>query len=186
MINARRVALVSVSLLEIFIFGGMQFGWFALVFILKQEGVLKNLCVTQQFDNSTEEISHIEDCFPQDEQFNLIFSIGIAIFTVLSVVNGQLYQSFDIKRIRMIYISIGVAGLLFLAFTSTVSPWFALPGIVLVGTGGQSLLLSDYIQIPVSLQRGSSIYIGLMNGCYDSSVLTFMLVKVCPKNHSVR
>ncbi|XP_033726955.1 solute carrier family 43 member 3-like isoform X2 [Pecten maximus] len=104
MINARRVALVSVSLLEIFIFGGMQFGWFALVFILKQEGVLKNLCVTQQFDNSTEEISHIEDCFPQDEQFNLIFSIGIAIFTVLSVVNGQLYQSFDIKRIRMIYI----------------------------------------------------------------------------------
>ncbi|XP_033731383.1 uncharacterized protein LOC117321017 [Pecten maximus] len=73
--------------------------------------------------------------------------------------------------------SIGVAGLLFLAFTSTVSPWFALPGIVLVGTGGQSLLLSDYIQIPVSLQRGSSIYIGLMNGCYDSSVLTFMLVK---------
>ncbi|XP_069106849.1 equilibrative nucleobase transporter 1-like [Argopecten irradians] len=174
MLSAKHFILIILSLAELFLFGGIQFGWFALVFILKQEGVFKSLCVIEQYDNST---SIAEDCFPQDEQFNLIFSIGIAVFTVVSAINGQLYQAFDVKRIRIIFIAIGVCGILLFAFTSKEMPWLTLPGLIIVGVAGQSLLISNYIQIPVLLHKGSSIYLGLLNGCYDSSVLTFMLVK---------
>ena len=97
MISAKDVALISLSLLELLLFGGMQFGWFALVFILKQEDVFESFCVSGQHNNSTGDTSTTKDCFPQDEQFNLIFSIGIAIFTIFSAINGQLYQTFDIK-----------------------------------------------------------------------------------------
>ncbi|XP_033731300.1 solute carrier family 43 member 3-like isoform X1 [Pecten maximus] len=47
----------------------------------------------------------------------------------------------------------------------------------MVGMAGVSLLVSNFIQVPFILPKGSSIYIGLLNGCFDSSVLTFMLVK---------
>ncbi|XP_069107507.1 equilibrative nucleobase transporter 1-like [Argopecten irradians] len=173
--NTRRAALVLISLLEIFLFGGIQFGWFALVFILKQDGLFKDFCVSKSGGNAT--VTESSDCVLQDEQFTLIFSIGNAVFTVGTIVNGKLYQLLSIKRTRMLYISLEVAGILFFAFASSDYPWLLLPGIVLVGTSGVALLVSNFIQIPLLLQKGSSIYVGLLNGCYDSSVLTFMLVK---------
>ncbi|XP_060079465.1 equilibrative nucleobase transporter 1-like [Ylistrum balloti] len=177
MYGTRRAALVCVSLLEIFLFGGMQFGWHALVFILKQEGLFNTFCVPESEGNSTELTSKSEDCFLQDEQFNLVFSCGVAIFTLGTIVNGKLFLSFGIKWTRLLYITLAVAGILFLAFSSPDNPWLVLPGIVFVGVTGVALLVSNFIQIPFLLPRGSSIYIGLLNGCYDSSVLTFMFVK---------
>ncbi|XP_060079462.1 equilibrative nucleobase transporter 1-like [Ylistrum balloti] len=174
--NAKLVALLFTSLLEIFFFGGMQFGWVALVFILKLEGVFKNLCISESPSNTTLVTSE-DSCVPQDEQFNLIFSIGIAVSTIGTIVHGQLYMSFEIKRIRTISMPLGVAGILLLAFTSPEIPWLLLPGITAVSVAGTSLLVSNFKQVPFLLSRGSSIYIGLLNGCYDSSVLTFMLVK---------
>ncbi|XP_060063265.1 equilibrative nucleobase transporter 1-like [Ylistrum balloti] len=182
MSNVRVAALVVLSLLEILFFGGMQYGWFAFAFILKQEGVFRNLCVLK--DNAMESNASfgngtlgVVDCFPQDEQFNLIFSIGVAVFSSLTFVSGQLFLSFDIKRIRTLCISLGLAGILCFALISQDNPWLSLPGIMLTGLAGQALMIADYVQVLPLLRKRSPIYIGLINGCMDSSVLTMMIVK---------
>ncbi|XP_021351814.1 solute carrier family 43 member 3-like isoform X2 [Mizuhopecten yessoensis] len=121
--SLRVVSLVGFSLLEVLFFGGIQYGWFALVFILKQEGVFENLCVLE--DNvsksnvsSSNVTSDSDGCFLQDERFNLIFSVGVGIFTVATFLAGQLYLSFDTKLIRAIHMAMAVAGILCFAFTS--------------------------------------------------------------------
>ncbi|XP_069125680.1 equilibrative nucleobase transporter 1-like [Argopecten irradians] len=170
------------ALLEILLFGGVQWGWVAYVFILKQEGVFENLCFLTKIEvqlnkTSENETTTFKDCFPQDERLNLIFTIGVGVFLGLIFLSGQLFMIFSVKKIRMSFMVMEVAGIMCFAFTSPGNPWLPLPGIVLTGTAGQALLISNYKQVIPLLPRRSSIYVGLLNGCIDSSVISMMAVK---------
>ncbi|XP_069125769.1 equilibrative nucleobase transporter 1-like [Argopecten irradians] len=115
---------------------------------------------------------------PHDERLNLIFTIGVGVFLGLIFLSGQLFMIFSVKKIRMSFMVMEVAGIMCFAFTSPGNPWLPLPGIVLTGTAGQALLISNYKQVIPLLPRRSSIYVGLLNGCIDSSVISMMAVKV--------
>ncbi|XP_069111667.1 equilibrative nucleobase transporter 1-like [Argopecten irradians] len=187
--SLRLAALVLFSLLEVLLFGGLQYGWFSLLFVLKQENVFRNLCLNRNNNTSVNEVSSSngsieassEDCFPQDERFNLVFSIGIAVFTIIIVLFGQLYFKFGVKKIRTISTLLLVSGVLCFGFTSSDHPFLVIPGIVCVGVGGLSLLISN-MQVAVLLPKASSLYVGIMNGSFDSSVVTQMAVKALYEN----
>ncbi|XP_033762512.1 solute carrier family 43 member 3-like [Pecten maximus] len=179
----RKAAVVLLSLLEVLLFGGLQYGWVSLLYIIKQEKVFENLCFKS--NNVTSGNGSLstsdETCLPQDERFNLVFSIGIAVFTLISALTGHLYYKFGVKKVRALSITVLVAGVISFGFTSQEIPWLVLPGIVFVGVAGLSLLISN-MQVAVLLPKASSVYIGLLSGCYDSSVVTQMAVKALYEN----
>ncbi|XP_060086161.1 equilibrative nucleobase transporter 1-like [Ylistrum balloti] len=181
--SVRIAILILLSLLEILLFGGIQYGWPSLLYILKQEHFFEELCIEGNnvtSGNGTYEVSNA-DCLSQDEIFNLIFSVGIVIFTVICVVMGHMYFKFGVKRVRTLSIFVLVAGVLCFGFTSPEFPWLVLPGIVFVGVAGISLIISN-MQVAVLVPKGSSVYVGLLNGCFDSSVVTQMVVKALYEN----
>lgn len=100
--RSRTIALVVSSFLEILLFGGLQYGWFSLLFILKQENVFQHLCAEGSVPTPGNGSRHTsgEVCNQQDERFNLLFSIGGAAFTVLCVFTGQFYYRLAIKAVR--------------------------------------------------------------------------------------
>ncbi|XP_033761550.1 solute carrier family 43 member 3-like [Pecten maximus] len=176
--------LVFTSLLEICFFGGLQYGWVSLIYILKQEDVYKNLCIVTDRNTSSGSDSGSNDgCYAQDERFNLLFSVGFAVFNITGFICGEMYTKFatETRKIRIGSIFILIAGLLCFAFTSPDIPWLVLPGVVFVGVAGTSFLISN-MQVAVLLPKGSSVYVGLINGCYDSSVVTQMAVKALYEN----
>lgn len=102
--TTRKFALVLISLFEILLFGGLQYGWGSLLFILKEEKLFEHLCdgngTALNATKTENTVARQVDCFERDERFNLIFSVALATMTALNVVFGQFHYVIGIKPTR--------------------------------------------------------------------------------------
>lgn len=120
--------------------------------------------------------NNLVSCTAQNDRLNLLFSIGVAVLTVFDFSSGLVNQRFGNTKTRLFFIVLFAIGALSTAFASTDIPWLILPGIILTGIGGFALVITN-IRITSFLTQGSSIYIGFLNGCYDSSASVQIIVK---------
>ena len=99
-------ALVTLSAIEIFLFGGIIYGWGSYVFILKSEGFFSDLCT---FDNITKinaSITTTTSCSEQDERLNMIFAIALSLGAGLCFYIGYLNSRFGplVTRLSHMYV----------------------------------------------------------------------------------
>lgn len=92
----QRYSILVWSVLEIFLFSALVFGWAALVVVLKQENVFGDLCEYNDEGNRT------KDCTKQDERLNLVFLIGGISFASNGVVSGAFLDHFGPRKTRLL------------------------------------------------------------------------------------
>jgi len=101
--------LVFVSLLEISLFGGIQLGWSSILYILKAEGFYQDLCSNTTFNidllNTSTPNGAVasNSCFSQDKQLHLLYSISLALFSILGVISGEMLYKLGTKTTRIIF-----------------------------------------------------------------------------------
>lgn len=129
-----RVLTVVTQAIEVYIFGGLIFGFNTLVYLLKKERIYSSLC-DEEFllSNSTVEIS----CNEQDVIFTEICAAGIVSFYVFIFSGGLLLDTYGLWLIRLIMSLALTTGGLSLAFSTVYAP---LLWVVAIAWGGQAAL----------------------------------------------
>lgn len=197
--NFKKLTIVLITLIETPLFGGLLLGWSSLVYVLKEEGLFENLCDhhsnngnlkadltpenstnitnTTNEDISERKVNIKQLCTEQDTQLNLIFSIALSIGNVCTVFIGIADNRLGTKMTRLIFMTLFASGSMLLAFTSKENPWLLLPGLFFIAIGGFCLLMTN-IHISFILNRGSTVYIGIISGCFDGSAAVQWVIKV--------
>ncbi|KAJ8304081.1 hypothetical protein KUTeg_017664 [Tegillarca granosa] len=192
--NFKKLTIVLITLIETLLFGGLLLGWSSLVYVLKEEGLFENLCDhhsnngnlkadltpenstnitnTTNEDISESKVNIKQLCTEQDTQLNFIFSIALSIGNVCTVFIGIADNRLGTKMTRTLFAS----GSMLLAFTSKENPWLLLPGLFFIAIGGFCLLMTN-IHISFILNRGSTVYIGIISGCFDGSATVQWVIK---------
>ncbi|KAK3594304.1 hypothetical protein CHS0354_012056 [Potamilus streckersoni] len=175
----RHVILIWVCF-EVICFGGIQYGWGALVYILKDEGIHDELCIEEprggnSTTNSTAAVA--VHCPDQDARFNLYYSVVMSAFMVFVILGGTLFSKFGTRIVRLIFICMFWAGCLMTAFTTTGTPWLICPGLIFVAGGGFVFILTSS-QVANLYSKRSSTVLGTLNGLMDSSSVIQQAVKL--------
>ncbi|XP_052094379.1 equilibrative nucleobase transporter 1-like [Mytilus californianus] len=129
---------------------------------------------TDSLENTT---IHRNACKEQQEQLHLLYSISMVPIFLLSVWWGPLIYKFGVTGPKILSIVLICCGCLFLGFVNQDIPLLIIPGMVCVGVGGICLLVIN-LQISSLLTIGSGLYVAVLSGACDSSVITFRIVKV--------
>ncbi|CAH1803126.1 unnamed protein product [Owenia fusiformis] len=116
-------------------------------------------------------------CAAQDEQFNLVFAIGVAVVGVLLVLSGTIYDKFGTLTTRLIGSVIFLSGSLTIAFSTPAIPYVLYPSVICVMYGGFFILMTN-MQLGNLLNRGRNTLICIVDGAFDSSAFVLLLVKV--------
>ncbi|CAH1801296.1 unnamed protein product [Owenia fusiformis] len=116
-------------------------------------------------------------CAAQDEQFNLIFAIAVAIKGVLLVLTGSMYDKLGTLTTRLLGSVIFLSGSLMIAFSKPAIPYVLYPAVLCVMYGGFFILMTN-MQLGNLLKRGRNTLICIMNGAFDSSAFVLLLIKV--------
>ncbi|VDI06680.1 MFS transporter, LAT3 family, solute carrier family 43, member 3 [Mytilus galloprovincialis] len=116
-------------------------------------------------------------CKEQQEQLHLLYSISMVPIFILGLCWGPLIYKFGVTGPKILSIIITCCGCLFLGFVNRDMPLLIVPGMVCVGVGGICLLTIN-LKISSLLTIGSGLYIAILSGACDSSVITFRIIKV--------
>ncbi|XP_059147498.1 equilibrative nucleobase transporter 1-like [Physella acuta] len=190
-----RVVYALWAFLECLGFGGLIYGWGSLLFVLKTEGLYKDLCplIENQTDTdnstillsenatSTNQTAQKGNCPERDARLNLVFTIGTSMFCVGCFVMGQINFKFGTRVSRIGATALFVIGSLLVAFTSNDVPWLIFPGLSMLGAGGITFLMSN-MQISVLFPKLGTLIVGLLCGGFDASSGVQLLVKVGHEN----
>lgn len=186
------------ALLECVGFGGLIYGWGSLVYILKDEGLYSDLCPSSNISttnsssnvssssNASDENKKVEiPCLERDDRLSLVFTIGSSMFCVGCFLMGQVNYKFGTRISRIVATVLFSVGSLMIAFTTNDVPWPIFPGLILLGTGGITYLMTN-MQISALFPRFGSFIVGLLCGGFDSSSGIQLMVKFGYENGITR
>ncbi|GFY60072.1 solute carrier family 43 member 3 [Trichonephila inaurata madagascariensis] len=114
------------GLFETFVFTGNIFGWTALHYMLRQEGIYEHVCDTQGNDthtyaNETESsavnLRGYRTCEAQDSILNLAYTIGSFCMGSTSFVWGFLLDKWGLRNVRLIINGLITSGCILLSLT---------------------------------------------------------------------
>ncbi|PVD38807.1 hypothetical protein C0Q70_01430 [Pomacea canaliculata] len=178
---------------EVFLFGGLLFGWGSLVFVLKEHGVYSHLCdntndtspmgnttvttITTLF-NQTQDggPSKSSSCAARDKMLSLVFTIASLMNCAGSAVMGQINFKFGTRVTRLCAFFVFLTGGLLTSFTTEDRSWIIFPGMSLLSIGGISLLMTN-AQFSMLFTKGSSTVIGVVCGAFDGSAGIMIILK---------
>ncbi|XP_025095675.1 large neutral amino acids transporter small subunit 4-like [Pomacea canaliculata] len=99
-----RFLYVTWAVLETMLFGGLMNGWASLVFILKEDGLYRDLCENNSsltlLGNGSSPHSSI--CTEQDAMLNLWFSIATGLRNIFGIVIGLIIFKFGTRVARLL------------------------------------------------------------------------------------
>ena len=104
-IGWKKWVLTGWALIEIFLFGGVFYGWGSLVFILKNDGIYADLCPYNLPIDSSNGTAVTHDngvCEAQDSKMMLCFTIASALFCVGGAVFGHINYKFGTRVTRIL------------------------------------------------------------------------------------
>lgn len=170
--TAKRLATLISGLLECMCFAGVIFGWASLVYVLKDLGYFKDLCIF-----SGNQTTNVTDCSAQDEQFSLIFTIGSFMNNFMTFPTGYIFDRFGTTVARLLAISSYTTGTLLIAFSTAATALMLFPALSLLSVGGILLILTN-MQVGNLFGKHRSTVITLYNGAFDSSSAVFLVIKL--------
>ncbi|XP_069765950.1 equilibrative nucleobase transporter 1-like isoform X2 [Narcine bancroftii] len=165
----RYVALLT-GILECGGIAGVIFGWPSLVYILKKEQYFADICPTESNGTTV-------GCDRQDERFSLIFTLASFANNFMSLPNGLLFDHCGTSVTRAVGISLHTSSTLMIAFSDAATAYILFPALCCTAIGGIIFLITN-LQIGNLFGEHRSTVITLYNGAFDSSSITFLIVKV--------
>ncbi|KAJ8358560.1 hypothetical protein SKAU_G00150850 [Synaphobranchus kaupii] len=164
------------GLVECLLFSGVIFGWASLVFILKDTGYFSDQCVNVTGPNDT----HYTDCSEQDKHFSLVFTIASFLQNLISLLNGIFFDHFGTMASRLLAMERK-----FVQGIMKLGSWDI--GIVTIEC---SMVTTFCIESREKLHQSQGTLMGnlfdkhrssiitLYNGAFNSSAITFLIVKI--------
>ncbi|XP_076459583.1 equilibrative nucleobase transporter 1-like [Babylonia areolata] len=117
------------------------------------------------------------NCPDRDKRLTLLFTIGSMLYCVGCAVIGQINFKFGTRITRLFGLVSFIAGSLLVGFTTHDCPWLFFPGLVLLGSGGAILLVTN-MQFSMLFTEGSSTVVSVLSGAFDGSSGVMLIVKL--------
>jgi len=171
---------VVTAFLEILFFGGVIFGFSSLQYVLEQEGYFEYLCnnsARHLISNSTNSsnFTHIT-CGEQEANFNLAFTLGTSFLYFAGIPWGYLLDHYGTWVFRTILTTLWSVGYALLTISTPSTSVLLFPAMILFGTAGIGILMSNY-QIANLAKSVRSSLLTFMNGLFSSAVVAFFFFK---------
>ncbi|XP_035213662.1 solute carrier family 43 member 3-like [Stegodyphus dumicola] len=189
------------GLLETYIFTGCIFGWTALHYMLRQEGIYSTVCktdgLTSLMNVSLWNASHSENesrftssteiptqkinvgyttCEEQDRILNLAYTIGSFCMGSTSFIWGFLLDRWGLRNVRLIINGLITSGCILLSLTIKETSFLLFPSLILVCLAGVPLRLAN-MQIADLFPEKRSTIITLYSGAFSASASVFVFIK---------
>ncbi|XP_030848063.1 solute carrier family 43 member 3 [Strongylocentrotus purpuratus] len=196
------IVVVIFGALENLIHAGVIFGWPSLVFVLKDIGYYSDKCpedptptgasrknattdgvyntsVTMTISTTT--TSDEVFCEEQDAALVLVYTVATVILPLSLLPAGYLLLITGGRNSRIVFSVMMICGYACLALSSPDIPSLLYPASILLGAAGLIIILASF-EIANLFPTQKSTVIGVMNGCYDTSTLIFLLIKIAYEN----
>lgn len=163
--------------LETVIFTGNIFGWAALNYMLKQQGVYRHLCPLSNHssDNNSTVITETV-CPERDKMLNLAFTVGSFCTGFTAFIWGFLLDSWGLRTVRLLINALVTSGTIMLSVTGPDTSYLIFPGLTLMCLAGVPLRIAN-MQIANLFPRQRSTVISLYSGGFSASASVFALIK---------
>ncbi|XP_055940776.1 equilibrative nucleobase transporter 1-like [Argiope bruennichi] len=174
------------GLFETFVFTGNIFGWTALHYMLRQEGIYEHVC-EPQFHNDTSLNANVTNvpsynlkgyrmCESQDSILNLAYTIGSFCMGSTSFVWGFLLDKWGLRNVRLIINGLITSGCILLSLTIKETSFLLFPSLILMCVAGVPLRLAN-MQIADLFPEQRSTVITLYSGAFSASASVFVFIK---------
>ncbi|CAL1299554.1 unnamed protein product [Larinioides sclopetarius] len=172
------------GLFETFVFTGNIFGWTALHYMLRQEGIYEDACEprndTAHYANVTDVPSYnlkgYRTCESQDSILNLAYTIGSFCMGSTSFVWGFLLDKWGLRNVRLIINGLITSGCILLSLTVKETSFLLFPSLILMCVAGVPLRLAN-MQIADLFPERRSTVITLYSGAFSASASVFVFIK---------
>jgi len=154
---------------EVYVYGGLVFGFNTLVYILKKEGLYSHLCDGTETGHGNATIGNetVITCNAQEIIFTEIATVGFVSFYIAIFSGGILLDKFGLWLIRILLSVALTTGGIGLAFAKEFEPLLWLVGAAWGAQGALALLVSLPIANLFPAQRCTILT--FLVGCFDSS-----------------
>jgi len=151
-------------------------GWGSAVYIFKEEGFFSSEC-TESYQRSILNGTCAESCVSQDAHFNSILVAAVASYEIGGAFFGWIFDQYGTGKTRIAVNVSQTVGILCLAFATQDTSWLLYLGAIIIGMSGIMVLVTN-MQIGNLYGEKRALVVTFLNGVYDSSSCTFMLLKV--------
>ncbi|XP_064116020.1 equilibrative nucleobase transporter 1-like isoform X1 [Macrobrachium nipponense] len=194
MSRGHRWFVLLTGLIETSLWSGNIFGWASLVHIMKTQGVFRHLCpdeflgggnktaVTSLSWNETADggdahgLEFTRGCRAQDEQFTLIGTVAIVMYTTPGILVGyglhHLGQAFT-RITASVLISLGFV---LLSLTSEATPNYLWGGSILLSVGGNMIRVACF-EFGNLFPKQRNTVMAIISGIYTISAALFMVMQ---------
>lgn len=165
-LRVRQTLGIIFGVTEMLFFGGIIFGFNALIPILKTESIYSHLCLKNQ-----------SLCPEQNVMFGFAFTTYMAVQMVMLTVVGLLIDNVGLRIVKLgsaILFSLG-AGLF--AVITTETPWLIFPAGCFLCVGGMANLICTF-SVSKLFGKTSTIMLAFIIGAFDASSCIFALAGI--------
>ncbi|KAG8198507.1 hypothetical protein JTE90_017373 [Oedothorax gibbosus] len=182
--QSTRYFILWYGLFETFVFTGNIFGWTALHYMLRQEGIYEHLCdnstLGTAYPNVTNtaelKVSPPRTCDRQDSLLNLAYTVGSFCMGSTSFVWGFLLDTWGLRNVRLIINGLITSGCILLSLTIRETSFLLFPSLILICVAGVPLRLAN-MQIADLFPEHRSTIITLYSGAFTASASVFVFIK---------
>ncbi|KAJ8042833.1 Solute carrier family 43 member 3 [Holothuria leucospilota] len=177
--QVERVLIFGFAIFEILFFGGIFYGWPAMVFVLKSKGYFSHLCPLLDINatSSSNEADTYQVCDEQDAMLSLVFTVGLFSLQSTVFLGGLILDHFGTRVVRLIVNIFVTTGLLCFSLSSPSRPYLLFPAAMLMSGGGIVILISS-IQVGNLFGRRKATVITILSGTFDSSTVVMFIIKI--------
>ncbi|XP_023237546.1 solute carrier family 43 member 3-like isoform X1 [Centruroides sculpturatus] len=163
--------------LETVVFTGNIFGWAALNYMLKRQGVYRHLCPPSNFTlDANATVSQESGCHEQDQMLNLAFTVGSFCTGFTAFVWGFLLDSWGLRTVRLLINGLIASGTIMLSVTNPETSYLIFPGLTLMCLAGVPLRIAN-MQIANLFPKQRSTVISFYSGGFSASASVFAFLK---------
>jgi len=173
------VVSISTGIFENLVFAGVIYGWPSLQYVLIKEGYFHEQCNSTgtSLSHNVTGLQELKSCPAMMNMFSLVFTLAIAFLNVSALLFGFIMDRYGTWVMRSIATALYSLAFILLSGMTVKTPWLLFPAMTFIAVGGKQMLISN-MQLGNLSESGKSIVISLMNGAFDSSALTFVLIKI--------
>ncbi|KAG1680866.1 Solute carrier family 43 member 3 [Nymphon striatum] len=172
--------------IEIFVFGGITYGWPNLVRALKNENYFTEQCPTSpivSLSNSTNTSGLVEQsleewsCSSQDDMFGLVYNIASVVTGIGNVAIGLAVDRLPMMVTRMIFMFLFLIGSVCISLSAPETGTLLIPGILMIRVGG-FLMYYQNMRLANCAPRVKGTIITIYAGMFDSSSSLLYIIMV--------
>ncbi|KGQ01028.1 hypothetical protein PAAG_12279 [Paracoccidioides lutzii Pb01] len=167
----KRIAQVTVAVLNCLLSAGVIFGYAALKPILVEEGVYRNRCSKEELDRGE------SLCYNQDLRLNFMFTLSAVATNISALPVGSILDTFGPRFSGSIGSILIALGSLCLALASLLPFDTYVAGFFLLALGGPFVFISAF-QLSNTFPTHSGLILAILTGAFDSSSAIFLLFRI--------